>query len=96
MKVSELISRLEECDPEAEVRVMCQPNYPFENAIDGVVRRDDFSSEECDCDRIGLQPHEEGCPAEDEEQTYEDGLSGDDVFILEGRQERYGSRRAWD
>jgi hypothetical protein len=30
------------------------------------------------------------------EQTYEDGLSGEDVFILEGHQERYGSRRAWD
>ncbi len=44
--------------------------------------------------RIG-EPHEQGCPAKDEDEDYPDGLEGKDVFIVEGRQERYGSKDAW-
>jgi hypothetical protein len=45
MKVHELISLLEECDPEAEVYTMVQPNYPFECAFDGVATRGDWVRE---------------------------------------------------
>ena len=94
MTVSELINRLAECDPEAEVRIMMQESWPFECEIDGVAVREAFGEEACDCDHRIDAPHEEGCPAEDEE-DYGEGLKGNDVFIVEGRQERYGSKEAW-
>ena len=94
MTVSELISILEDCDPEATVRVMMQESWPFECEVAGVAIREEFSGEDCDCDhRIG-EPHEEGCPAEGDS-DYEPGLEGRDVFIVEGRQERYGDKSAW-
>ena len=94
MTVSELINRLEECDPEAEVRIMMQESWPFECEVDGVAVRESFGEEACDCVHRLDEPHEEGCPAEDDE-DYGDGLKGNDVFIVEGRQERYGSKEAW-
>lgn len=95
MTVSELMSLLEDCDPGATVRIMMQESWPFENAIEGIATRGELGGEECDCDhRIG-EPHEEGCPAVDGEAEYEDGLKANDVFIVEGRQERYGDKRAW-
>jgi len=36
MKVSDLISVLEDCDPDGEVRLAIQPSYPFELAVDRV------------------------------------------------------------
>lgn len=42
MTVKELISRLEGCDPDAQVYVLTQPNWPFENACEGVIERWDF------------------------------------------------------
>lgn len=36
MTVSELMRLLEDGDPEAEVRIMSQQSWPFENAIAGV------------------------------------------------------------
>ena len=41
MKVSELIELLEEQDPDAEVLVMSQPNWPFELSLAGVTNRDE-------------------------------------------------------
>src|SRR4051794_20945779 len=95
MTVNELMQMLEDCDPESEIRIMCQPNWPFEVSISGVAVRESFRSRECDCDHRLTEPHEEGCPAE-VEPDYEDGCGPNDVFILEGQQERYGSKRAWD
>ena len=94
MKVYELIGLLQECDQEAEVRIMCQPNYPFENAVSGVAVREEFTQAECECDARFTEPHEEGCPAGGELE-YEDGLEARDVFICEGPQERYGSKEAF-
>ncbi len=94
MTVNELIELLQECDPEAEVRTMTQENWPFENAISGIAVREEFGGEECDCDHLIGEPHEEGCAAVDDDE-YEDGLQGNDVFIVEGRQERYGDKEAW-
>ena len=94
MTVSELISILEDCDPDATVRVMMQESWPFECDVAGVAVREEFAGEDCDCDHKINEPHEEGCPAEDEGDCGP-GLEGRDVFIVEGRQERYGDRSAW-
>jgi hypothetical protein len=59
----------------------------------GVAVRETFAGEECACDHRSDEPHEEGCPAVD---GHDDGLLANDVFIVEGRQERYGSKRAWE
>ena len=95
MKVAELISLLEECDPEAEVRLMTQQNYPFEHRMLGIVTRAEMDdSDICECNhRIG-EPHDEVCAAFEEE-VYADGLAGNDVFIVEGGQERHGNQSAW-
>ena len=50
MKVSELIQFLKEQDPEAEVLVMSQQNWPFENACYGVTTRADMLAGEDDDD----------------------------------------------
>jgi len=71
MKVRALIAVLQEMDPNADVFIMSQPQWPFEYAVAGVAVRGDF--------------------AEDDEAT----LPSHDVFILEGSQERYGSKEAW-
>jgi hypothetical protein len=93
MTVAELIDRLERCDPEATVRIMMQESWPFENSILGIAVRSDFA-DECECDQPGGE-HAEGCPANDDD--YGDPeLAANDVFIVEGRQERYGSKAAWD
>jgi len=63
MTVNELIGLLQECDPEAEVRIMSQEGWPFEN---GVAVREEFGGEECNCEYGIGEPHEEGCAAEDD------------------------------
>lgn len=40
MKVSELIAMLEDCDPNAEVRLATQPNYPVQSHLRGVAMDD--------------------------------------------------------
>lgn len=95
MTVGELMSLLEDLDPEASVRIMMQENWPFECELRGVVTRDMLDSEESDCGRKIGEPHDEECVAFGEDE-YEDGLQANDVFIVEGRQERYGSKRAWE
>ena len=94
MTVSELRELLEGCDPEAEVRIMSQESWPFENAIRGVAVREDFAGEACECDRRIGEPHEEGCPAEDD--AAPENCAANDVFIVEGEQERYGDKSAWE
>jgi hypothetical protein len=42
MKVRELMELLSEVDPEATVRLLLQPNYPFEHNILGLAVRSDF------------------------------------------------------
>jgi len=83
MKVSELIELLQDQDPDAEVMIMSQENWPFENAVAGVAVREEFVDDE-DCDED-----------EREEPRYEKGTAPSDVFIVEGQQLRYGSKAAW-
>jgi hypothetical protein len=83
MTVNELIERLEEYRDElgdVEVRLMTQSHYPFENAIAGLAS--------------GKEINEAG----NEENPEDDGdVDADDVvYIVEGTQLGYGTKRAWN
>lgn len=87
MKVSELIELLEEQDPDAEVLVMMQQNWPFECSLAGVTTREEMLRADRDEDRAGDD--------DDEEPRLERGTAKNDVFLVEGEQLRYGSKTAW-
>jgi hypothetical protein len=84
MTIDELIERLEEyrdaLGGDAEVRLLTQQNWPFENEI------------------AGLASGEEMNAAGDHDDAREDEGVADDcvVFIVEGQQRCYGSKRAWE
>lgn len=86
MKVKELMEILEEQDPDAEVLIMGQESWPFENGIHGVTVRSEIEESDDDDD------DDDETPAE----RRPDGRAANDVFIVEGRQLRYGSKTAWD
>ncbi|MEZ4402848.1 MAG: hypothetical protein R3B06_22700 [Kofleriaceae bacterium] len=71
MKVSALIELLEEQDPDAEVLVMMQQNWPFECSLAGVTTREAMLSADRDEDVDG---------DEDEEPRLERGTAKSDVF----------------
>lgn len=76
----DLIDMLEEAAVEmgddAEVRLMTQHNWPFENSIFGLARGEDINASEDDED---------------------DDVEDDNVlYIVEGTQLGYGSKRAWE
>ena len=85
MTLNELIERLEEYKDElggdAEVRLMTQQNWPFENSIYGLAS---------------------GAEINDYDEDDEDGGDDDDasedavLFIVEGQQLGYGTKRAWE
>ena len=90
MIVTELIELLEACEPDATVRILSQESWPFENAVRGIAVRGDFAELDCEAND---DTHDEGCPASG---NYAEGLESTDVFIVEGAQERYGDKAAWD
>ncbi len=79
MTLNELIERLEEYrdlhGEDCEVRLMTQQNWPFENAITGLVSGAEINDTE-----------------DDEEGGDDDAV----VYIVEGTQLKYGSKRAWE
>ncbi|MEQ8785118.1 MAG: hypothetical protein RIC55_02430 [Pirellulaceae bacterium] len=83
MTINELIERLEEyrdvIGGDAEVRLMTQSNWPFENGI------------------FGLASGEEVNGTADEDDPHDDGDVDADqvVYICEGQQLGYGTKRAW-
>ena len=82
MTLDELIERLgeyrETLGGNAEVRLMIGSNYPFENAILGVVSGEEIN----------------GC---DDEDFQDEDVEDDDVlYLVEGDQLCYGSKRAWE
>lgn len=87
MTLAELIERLEEAREEfgddAEVRLMTQENWPFENAIRGVTSGAEIN-------RAG---DEDGEESEDGDSDVEDDAV---VYIVEGAQLGYGSKVAWN
>lgn len=94
MTVQELIEELSDMPPEAEVRIMEQPSYPFENDIKGLWESSkespecphgDRCNDECEChDWADDHFHPHGNPA------------GGAVYILEGAQLGYGTKQAWE
>jgi hypothetical protein len=86
MKVHQLIAILEEQDGDAEVFIMSQETWPFEVALHGVAIRVDMED--------GDEDDEEG--DDDAAGARVEGTSSNDVFLVEGRQLRYGSKTAWD
>lgn len=84
MKVKQLIAHLEEQDPEAEVLIMNQRNWPFEHTVFGVTAR--WEVEQSEEDYTGEPPPE----------PRPDGSASTDVFIVEGSLLRYGSKTAWE
>ena len=84
MTIDELIERLEDyrhdIGGDAEVRLMTQSNWPFENDI------------------FGLASGQEINDAADEDDANDDGDVDADqvVYICEGQQLCYGTKRAWD
>jgi hypothetical protein len=85
MTIDELIARLEdyrdEIGGDAEVRLMTQQNWPFENTICGLASGaeiNDFDEDDEDGD--------------DDDDATEDSV----LYIVEGQQLGYGIKRAWD
>ena len=84
MTINEIIERLEEyrdtIGGDAEVRLMTQSNWPFENDI------------------FGLASGEEINDAANDDDPQDDGdVDADQVlFICEGQQLGYGTKRAWE
>ena len=80
MTLNEMIERLEEYRDElggdCEVRLMTQQNWPFENAITGLVSGAEIN--------------------DTEDEGGDDDVEADAVvYIVEGTQLCYGSKRAW-
>ena len=71
----------EEFGGDAEVRLMTQQNWPFENRICGVTSGRDMND-----------ANEEDAEDDDDQDVAEDHT----VYIVEGGQICYGSKRAWD
>jgi hypothetical protein len=82
MTIDELIERLEdyrdELGGDAEVRLMTQSNWPFENDIFGLASGAEINDEGDD------DPNDDG-----------DVEADDVVYICEGEQLCYGTKRAW-
>lgn len=81
MTINELLERLEdyrdEIGGDAEVRLMTQQNWPFENTIFGLVSGEEIND----------------APFEDDD----DDVEADQIlYICEGEQLGYGSKRAWE
>lgn len=86
MTLNELIERLEEYRDElgdAEVRLMTQQSWPFENGIYGLASGAEINIE-TDC---------ANADGEDDDGDVEADAV---VYIVEGSQLGYGTKRAWD
>ncbi len=95
MKVSDLIELLEVMDPDADVYIMAQPNWPFEHGLSGVCQRSDFTEAD-ECDDDDEENGEDTPRGRDRWSASESQLPGNDVFLVEGSQLRYGNKNAWD
>jgi len=91
MTIDELIARLEdyrdEIGGDAEVRLMTQQNWPFENSIYGLASGAEIND---------YQDDEDGDEDDDSDDAAEDAAEDAVLFIVEGQQLGYGTKRAWD
>ena len=91
MNVQDLIEILEGMDPEADVFVATQPEYPFECRLAGVCRRGDYAD-----DGENAYAAVDPWTGSDRWTASESDLPKNDVLILTGDQVRYGAKAAWD
>jgi hypothetical protein len=80
MKVRELLELLEAQDPDAEVCMVTQRNWPIEHSLAGIAARGDILDADVDSPEQG---------------RYVDGAAANDVILVEGEWLRYGLRTAW-
>ena len=85
MTVEELISILEELEPEAEVLITHRQGMPYELELEGVTTREEIDRAD------GIRPEDVNSPAK----TYESGTSPNDVVLVAGDFLRHGSPSAW-
>jgi len=90
MRVVDLKEILENYDDDLEVRFMAQPNWPFEYSIQGAVSRNEMNEDANDEDGEGDEEFE------DEDGEEDPNKPKDCLFLVEGSQLCYGSRRAWN
>ncbi len=88
MKLSELIARLneyaEDLGGDAEVRLMTQQNWPFENKLLGLCSGAEINDAEY-------------CESDEDDSTDDGDVSDESVlYLVEGGQICYGSKRAWE
>jgi hypothetical protein len=82
LTIDELIENLEnyrdEIGGDAEVRLMTQQNWPFENSVHGLASGAEIN-------------------ASDEDEDDDGDVASDQIlYIVEGQQLCYGTKRAWD
>lgn len=109
MKLSNLVSELTDLldlhGEEAEVRLMTQQTWPFENKILQVVTSEDIGTEDSD-DLASMELELRGNDLEEQERIDTDALAEElrvrikdtpaIVYIVEGGQLGYGSAKAWE
>lgn len=98
MKVEQLIDVLQEMNQDAEVRLMTQPDWPFEYSIDGLWTSipGPGNCRECGLSEIADAHHSvEGHEFELYNEFVPYGGDKEVVYILEGRQLGYGTKSAW-
>lgn len=98
-------------DPESNVLLMSQPSWPFEYSIAGVTSREELlerngdndSDPDSDDDDDEGPEKEWGAvgsgrskPKSKRKRDTEREGAETDIFLVEGRQLRYGSKAAWD
>jgi hypothetical protein len=95
MTVEDLIGMLEDENPEAEVRLMSQHNWPFENSLrDGLWKK----PEQYPCPH-GFDPCEDPeCVCRDGETDFEpkNPPEAGVVYLVENMQLGYGTKAAWE
>lgn len=96
MKVKDLIEFLDGCDPDATVLFVSQPGWPFENSIGGMTTRADVERQERADRGDDDEDDEPGSDARIATGFHGEVAKGNDVFLVEGRQVRYGSKAAWN
>lgn len=96
MTIDELIELLQSFKEDgiggdAEVRLMTQKSWPFENSIHGVCSSDDINAE-----AEQLHRDEAGDDYDEDDYELEVDEGRDIVYIVDGGQLGYGSNLAWD
>jgi hypothetical protein len=109
MTVQELIEMLQDMNPDAEVRLMYQPNYPLESRLQGPVSNTEWTGGEdgeppscAECESDNVDCRKSGTQLEIS--CNDCGATGavaveeteEVVYLLEGTPIGYGVRAAWN